>query len=88
MRNYELQNGGGEPCLIMSGCPATQTIYFKQKKALQDLIIGLPALKCKGGCQAAPEGQQKLGRVISRLTGELLTFCDECLSKSTLKCYK
>lgn len=33
MKNYELENeGGGEPRLIKSCCPATEAIYFRQKK--------------------------------------------------------
>lgn len=65
------------------GLPSNPSHLFRTTK--EALIIRLSALKCKAGCQPKPEGQAKLGGVISQLTGEWLTFCGECLSKSTLK---
>lgn len=32
-RIMSLKTGGGEPRLIKAGCPATQAIYFRQKKS-------------------------------------------------------
>ena len=60
-----LKIGEGGVHLIMWPRAFIEKKKSKAKQASEGLII-VPLLKCRVGCQVAPEGQPELGRLISR----------------------